>query len=150
MRPATRPRPTRGRDIFRLLLAALYFAAGIFHLATPDPFLLITPEWVPFPRQVILLTGLCEIAGAVGLMSGRLRRAAAIGLALYAVLVFPANVKHAIAGLPSGEVQLGWWYHVPRLALQPVIVWWALFAGGIVDWPFRPRRGWAGEITKHP
>ena len=108
MRPASRPRPTRGRDIARLLLAALYLAAGIFHLATPDPFLLITPDWVPFPRQVILLTGLCEIAGAVGLMSRPLRRAAAIGLALYAVLVFPANVKHAIAGLPLGHVQLGW------------------------------------------
>ena len=30
-----------------------------------------------------------------------------------------------------------WWYHAPRLALQPVLVWWALFAGGVADWPLR-------------
>ena len=129
----------RGRTPARWVLAAIYLTAGVFHLATPDPFLLITPAWVPFPRQVILVTGLCELAGAVGLLTPRLRRAAGIGLALYAVCVVPANIKHAIDGLPAGQVQLGWWYHAPRLALQPVLVWWALFVGEVVDWPFERR-----------
>ena len=61
-------------------------------------------------------------------------------LALYAVCVYPANIKHAIEGIPVGDVQLGWWYHAPRLALQPVLVWWALFAGKITDWPFRKQQ----------
>jgi hypothetical protein len=30
-----------------------------------------------------------------------------------------------------------WWYHAPRLALQPVLAWWALFCVGAVDWPWR-------------
>ena len=126
-----------GRSVGRVVLAALYGAAGLFHLAMPEPFLLITPAWVPMPRAVILATGLCELAGAAGLLTRRLRFAAGIGLALYAVCVYPANIKHALDGLPAGEVQLGWWYHGPRLLLQPVLVWWALFAGGVVDWPFR-------------
>jgi uncharacterized membrane protein len=129
----------RGRTIARGVLSVVYLAAGIFHLATPGTFLLITPDWVPYPRDVILGTGLCELAGAAGLQIPRLRRAAGIGLALYAVCVYPANIKHAIDGLPPGNVQLGWWYHAPRLALQPVLVWWALFAGGVVSWPFRRR-----------
>jgi hypothetical protein len=29
-----------------------------------------------------------------------------------------------------------WCYHAPRLALQPVLVWWALFCSGIINWPF--------------
>jgi hypothetical protein len=33
----------------------------------------------------------------------------------------------------------GWAYHAPRLAFQPVFVWWALFAGDLVDWPWRGR-----------
>ena len=134
---ATMTRPVRGRPAARAVLAVLYLAAGTFHLATPEPFLLITPGWVPFPRQVILATGLCELAGAAGLLTARFRRAAGIGLALYAVCVYPANIKHAMGGLPG--VQLGLWYHVPRLLLQPVLVWWALFAGEVVAWPFRRR-----------
>lgn len=118
-------------------LVVVYLVAGVFHLATPATFMMITPDWVPCPRQVILATGLCEIAGAIALNT-RLRRAAGVALALYAVCVYPANIKHALDGLPPGQVQLGWWYHVPRLALQPVLVWWALFAGEVVAWPFRP------------
>ena len=127
----------RGRVTARWVLAALYLAAGVIHLAMPAPFLLITPDWVPYPRAVILGTGLCEIAGALALPTRGLRRLAGGALALYAVCVVPANNKHAMGGLAGGGMQLGLWYHVPRLALQPVLVWWALFAGEVVDWPFR-------------
>jgi len=118
------------------VLAAIYFAAGLFHLCLPAPFLSITPDWVPFPRQVILGTGLCEVAGAIALMTRWLRYAAGLALALYAVCVYPANIKHFTDAIAAGGVQLGWWYHVPRLAFQPVFVWWALFAGEVIDWPF--------------
>jgi uncharacterized membrane protein len=53
--------------------------------------------------------------------------------------VFPANIKHAIHDLGSATATLGWWYHLPRLALQPVVVWWALFAGRVTRWPFAAR-----------
>ena len=121
------------RVLARHILAALYLAAGTLHLAFPAPFLSITPDWVPWAPLVIRLTGLAEICGAIGLCIPRLRRAAGIGLALYAACVFPANIKHAID-------DPGWWYHGPRLALQPVIIWWALWASGVTDWPFRRAR----------
>jgi len=121
------------------VLALAFGAAGVLHLRSPEPFLTITPGWVPWPETVIQLTGVAEIAGAVGLLIPRLRRAAGIGLALYAVCVFPANIKHAIDQLSAGGVPLGWGYHGPRLLFQPVIVWWALWAGEATDWPFRRR-----------
>ena len=124
----------------RWLLALAYLVAGIAHIRSPAGFIAITPQWVPFPAQVILLTGLAEIAGAAGLMIPRLRRAAGIGLALYALCVWPANIHHAIDDIALGGVHLSWWYHGPRLALQPVIIWWALWASGVTDWPFRRRR----------
>jgi len=130
------------RAAARGVLAAIYLVAGIFHLCTPGTFLQITPDWVPFQPEVILGTGLCEIAGAIALLIRPLRRTAGIALALYAVCVFPANVKHFMDGLPVGGLQLGWWYHVPRLAFQPVFVWWALFAGEVVRWPF-------GQASRH-
>jgi len=128
------------RRMARWLLALAYLVAGIAHIRSPAGFIAITPQWVPFPAQVILLTGLAEIAGAAGLMIPRLRRAAGIGLALYALCVWPANIHHAIDDIALGGVHLSWWYHGPRLALQPVIIWWALWASGVTDWPFRRRR----------
>lgn len=128
------------RRLARLVLALAYGIVGIVHLKSPDGFLPIMPDWVPFPREVVLATGVAEIAGAIGLMVPKLRRAAAWGLAAYAVCVFPANIKHAAEGIAvSGQV-LGWGYHGPRLLAQPVLVWWALWAGGITDWPFRRRQ----------
>lgn len=134
-------RLSRSRTVLRWLLVVIYLLAGVLHVAHPRPFLTIVPGWVPWPEQVVLLTGLCEIAGAVGLTLPRWRRVAAIGLALYAVCVFPANIKHAIDGLVYARNTLGPVYHVPRLLFQPVIVWWTLFAGGVIDWPFGRRRG---------
>jgi uncharacterized membrane protein len=126
------------RTVARSVLAAVFLAAGVLHLTSPAPFVSIIPAWVPWAGPVVALTGLLEIAGAFGLCIPRLRRAAGLGLALYAVCVFPANIQHALDSRP-GDLP-GWWYHAPRLAFQPVIVWWALWASGLIDWPFR-RRG---------
>lgn len=131
------PRRERMRIALRLLLTAAYLAAGVLHLYIPTPFLRITPAWVPYPIAVIALTGVCEIAGAIGLMIPRLRWWAGVMLAAYAVCVYPANMKHAYDQvLVAGELH-SLWYHAPRLMFQPVIVWWALFAGGVTNWPFR-------------
>lgn len=119
-------------------MSIFYVLAGGFHLAFPAPFLTITPDWVPDPSVVIALTGVCELAGAGGLWFPRLRKFAGIGLALYAVCVFPANIKHAFDDLGADHPSvLQWAYHIVRLPLQPVIVWLALFAGGVVSWPLR-------------
>jgi uncharacterized membrane protein len=123
----------------RLLLAAAFLFAGYMHVVRPDVFLRIVPAWVPMPRDTVIITGWCEIAGSVGLMIPRLRRIAAIMLALYAVCVFPANIKHALDYTAHGG-GIGWLYHGPRLLFQPVIVWWCLFAGGVIAWPFRASR----------
>jgi uncharacterized membrane protein len=118
------------RTIARAALALFYAVAGIFHLAWPAPFLLIMPEMVPFPETVVMVTGLLEIAGAIGLLTRRWRRMAGLMLAIYSVCVFPANIRHALSGLDIAVWSPGWWYHGPRLALQPVLVWWALWSGG--------------------
>jgi uncharacterized membrane protein len=121
----------------RWTMMTFYVLAGIAHFTLSEKFLLIVPDWVPFPHTVVLLTGICEIAGGIALASVRLRRLAGIMLALYAVCVFPANIKHAGDDLhrPGGPVNL--WYHAPRLAFQPLLAWWAMFCAGLTHWPFR-------------
>jgi uncharacterized membrane protein len=132
------------RAITRWVLAAFFVAAGIGHLAVPEPFLKITPDWVPFAPQVIFVTGLCELVGAAALVARPLRlwirTWAGIALALYALCVWPANIKQALDHIVLPHIPDSWWYHGPRLAMQPVIIWAALFSAGVVDWPFAARR----------
>ena len=128
------------------MLGAAFVLAGVAHLRWPGPFLSITPGWVPRPELVIAATGVAELLGAGALVAWpRWRRAAAVALALYAVCVFPANVKHAADAVAARGPGAWWPYHAPRLAFQPVIVWWALVAGGVISWPFRARRPGAGS-----
>lgn len=129
-----------GRFVMRVALALLFIAAGIGHLLIPREFLRITPDWVPHAPAVIFVTGLCEIVGACALFVRPLRRWAGIAFALYALCVWPANFKHALDGIHVDGIPSSWWYHGPRLAFQPVIIWWSLFCAGVIDWPFRRQR----------
>jgi uncharacterized membrane protein len=129
------------RAAMRWILAAFYSAAGIVHLVAPDKLLAITPAWVPFAPQVIFFTGVFELAASVALVTRPLRWWAGIAMAVYAVCVWPANFKHAIDGIDLPYVTSSWLYHGPRLALQPVIIWWALYCANVIEWPRRNNSG---------
>lgn len=92
------------------------------------------------PTTIIPLTGTAELAGAAALVqpwAPALRRAGGIGLALYALCVWPANVNHMMIDMArsdGGGLPLA--YHVPRQLAQPLLIWAALWAAGVV----RPRR----------
>lgn len=131
------------RTALRLLLAAFYLLAGAIHVVRPAPFLAIMPSWVPFPDAVVFWTGLAELAGAAALaqpFSASLRRLGGIGLALYAICVFPANINHFIMDMAKPGHGLGLVYHVPRMVAQPLLVWLALWTSSVTDWPFRRKQ----------
>ena len=121
--------------IARLTIAPVFLVAGVVHVLLPGAFMSLMPQSVPSPQLVVVLTGIAEIAGAIGLFLPQTRRWAGAALALYALCVYPVNIAHAVRDLSSGT-GLGWVYHYPRLFAQPLICWWALVAGG-----FRLRMG---------
>ncbi|MGJ4949905.1 DoxX family protein [Bradyrhizobium sp. HKCCYLS20291] len=121
----------------RWIIAIFYLAAGIAHLAAPEQLLAITPSWVPWAREVIFVTGLFEIGASVALLVPPTRALAGIALAIYALCVWPANFKHAFDGVVLPHIPDSWLYHGPRLALQPVIIWWSLYCADVIDWPWR-------------
>lgn len=128
------------RAVVRAVLALFYGFAGYMHLARPTPFLSIMPEWVPWPEAVVLWTGVAELLGAAGLLqpwSPTVRRWAGVGLALYALCVWPANINHFALDMAKPDGGLGLAYHVPRMFAQPVIIWLALWVGGADPWPLR-------------
>ncbi|OYW43945.1 MAG: hypothetical protein B7Z33_14000 [Sphingomonadales bacterium 12-68-11] len=128
------------RAAARWALALLYLIAAGFHFARRAPFIAIMPGFVPAPATVVWLTGLAEGLGALALLqpwAAALRKAGGIGLALYALCVWPANFSHAAIDLARPDGGLGLIYHVPRLLAQPLLIWLALWSSGATD---RPRR----------
>ena len=122
------------RAILRAVLAAFYAFAGYMHIAQPGPFLAIIPGFVPFPEPVVFWTGIAEILGAIALIQPfnlKLRQVGGIGLAAYALCVWPANINHFAMDMALPDGGLGLAYHVPRMIAQPLIIWWALWAGEV-------------------
>ena len=127
------------RGVMRIAMSVFFAAGFALHLLATDQLVAVTPDWVPYPREVVLITGMIELAGAVALLLPKLRRGTGIALAIYVIAVWPANFKHAFEHIVTPPIPDSWWYHAPRLALQPVIAWWALFSTRVIDWPFRSR-----------
>ena len=127
------------RAVMRIVMAAFFAAGFVLHLRATNALVAITPSWVPFPREVVLATGVFELVLAVSLLIPRLRKVSGIIAALYVLAVWPANFKHAFEHVVTPPIPDSWWYHAPRLALQPVIAWWALFStpGGRLAVPAR-------------
>ena len=131
------------RPVLRWLLAAGYLVAAWFHLTAPDPFLRIMPGWVPVAEEVVRWTGVAEALGALALLqpwSLKLRQAGGIALAAYALCVWPANINHFAVDMASEDGGLGLAYHIPRMLLQPVLIWLPLWTGRATDWPWRTAR----------
>ena len=123
----------RGRLLSRAGLAALLAGSGLLHLIFPAPYRRIVPGSLAFGRthEIVLITGLLELACAVAILGRRTRRAGALATMALFVAVFPANLKMAVeAGLP----ERGWprvavlaaWL---RLPLQVPLILWARSVG---------------------
>jgi len=123
----------------RIVMAAFLLGGVVLHFRATDKLVAITPNWVPYAREVVLATGVLEFILAFTLLVPRLRKISGIVIALYVIAVWPANFKHAFEHIIAPPIPDSWWYHAPRLALQPVIAWWALFATRVIDWPFQKK-----------
>ncbi|WP_051215638.1 DoxX family protein [Granulicoccus phenolivorans] len=91
-------------------LAAMFVLTGVVHfVGKRDELIAMVPDFVPDPGLAVTLSGIAELAGAVGLLIPGLALPAAAGLSLLLIGVFPANVNLALSGqdLPLHQ-QLPW------------------------------------------
>jgi uncharacterized membrane protein len=103
---------------------------GFAHFLTPEPFVRIMPAWLPAPMALVLVSGVFEILGGVGLLVRRTRRAASFGLVALYLAVFPANLNQAIHHLTfDGVTPIAPAVLWGRLPLQIVLIAWALWVG---------------------
>lgn len=113
------------KTALRWLFTAFMVVAGVGHFVAPEVYVAMMPAALPAKLALVYVSGLAELAGGLGLILPATRRAAAWGLVLLLLAVFPANVNMAINELPLGERPLAPWILWARLPLQAVLVAWA-------------------------
>ncbi len=125
---ATSDEPALKR-VARWAMVVFMVASGIGHFAITDAYVAMVPSSFPSPRLLVYLSGVAELAGGLGLVAPwpRLRRAAAIGIILLLVAVFPANINMAVnhispPGMHVSNAAL--WARLPFQALFIAWAWW--------------------------
>ena len=93
MDATTRLRVRPGHAIQIAVIALIFLAAGVMHFVVPASYIRIVPPWLPRADLLVVVSGVAEILGGVGVMVPATRRAAAWGLIALLVAVFPANMQ---------------------------------------------------------
>jgi uncharacterized membrane protein len=108
--------------VARWAFAALFVVSGVGHLVAADTFVRMIPPYLPYPRALVLVSGVFEIALGVLLLVPGSSKMAAWGLIALLLAVFPANVhiyRHQeLFPLPP-------LLHLLRLPMQAVLILWA-------------------------
>jgi uncharacterized membrane protein len=107
----------------RYTMSLLYIAAGILHFVRPRIYLSIMPEYLPFPIQLIYISGLFEILSGLLLLFPSTRIPGAWLTIFTLIIVFPANIQMAVTFYKGSNPYL--WVALLRLPLQFALIWWA-------------------------
>ena len=117
---SNRPAMTHLLKRIGLIVVFLWFLfGGVAHFSLTEVEMRIVPPLVPWPRAAVLISGVFELLGAVGILIPATRRAAGVGLFLLTIAVTPANVymlQHAeLFNVPR-------WALIVRLPFQVVLL----------------------------
>ena len=108
----------------RLALALFFVFAGVAHFIAPTPYLAIMPPYIPWPTEMVALSGIAEIMGGLGVLFRSTRRAAGAWLIALLIAVFPANVHAISTGMDLGGHAVPVWMLWARLPLQLLLIIW--------------------------
>ena len=103
-----------------LVIVFLWFLiGGIAHFVATATEMRIVPPYIPWPRATVLVSGVFELLGALGLLHPSTRRAAGVGLFALTMAVTPAHIYMLRR---SDLFDVPCWALVLRLPLQAALL----------------------------
>jgi uncharacterized membrane protein len=110
----------------RFALAVMFAFTAVAHFGRQKESLVrMVPSWISAPRRVIVVTGVLELLGALGLLLLLTAPLAGACLALLLVAMFPANVKAAreqlmLDGKPATPL---WFRTLVQIVFVSALLW---------------------------
>lgn len=119
--------PKWRKEVLRGILCVCIIVVGITHFVKPEQYARIVPPQLPYPIELVYISGFFEILGGIGLAIPYVSVAAAWGLIALFIAVFPANINLAvnniqIDGIPHSP--LLYWVRLPFQAVLIAWAWW--------------------------
>jgi len=116
---------TTSKKVALTIVVLWFLLGGIGHFVVPDFFVGIMPPYIPYHLEVVYISGVFEIIGALGLLFAGTRRWAGYGLILLTLCVTPANIymwqnPELFSHIPSVLLSV-------RLVVQVMLlgcIWW--------------------------
>lgn len=116
----------------RIALSVMLIFTAVAHFAFTKGMAMMLPNFIPYKTETVYLTGIIEIAAAVGLFITGLRVVTGCLLIVFFILILPANIYAAIKGINyqkgtmEGTGLAYLWFRIPLQIL--FIVWTYLVA----------------------
>ena len=105
-----------------------YVLVGILHFVKADFFMNIMPPYLPFPLELVYLSGAAEIVLGSLLLFKKYQSYAAWGLVLLLIAVYPANIYLAFNTAPQEALQVSAfaasWVRLPMQFVLLGIAYW--------------------------
>jgi len=109
-----------------------FILVGIEHFRSPQKFVDIVPNYLPFALFLVYLTGIMEVAGGLGIIYPKTRIMAGRFMVLFLLAVYPANFYMWTNGIPFNGTKLTTNGHLVRLFVQFLLIIAALgFSGDL-------------------
>jgi uncharacterized membrane protein len=111
----------------RIAMGVMLLVTGITHFTNTEEMIAMMPDPMPWKREMIYFTGVCEFLAIPGLILERTRRLAAVLLILFFIAVLPANVVGSMKQVQMGGMEYGTAYLWFRIPLQIFFIWWTWY-----------------------
>jgi uncharacterized membrane protein len=116
-----------------LIVSSFFALGGIAHFVSADFFVAMMPDYLPYHWELVIISGVFEIMGAIALQIPKTREFASYGLMLLCVAVFPANLNMALNANQFPDIPLVMLYL--RLPFQLLIIWFIWWSAKILRNP---------------
>ena len=110
------------------LIALVFVVGGVMHFLRPRFYLAMMPPWLPAAAALVLVSGVFEILGGIGVLVPATRVIAGWGLIALLIAVFPANVQMLLNARAAHASASTMAVLVARLPLQVLLVYWVFKA----------------------
>ena len=113
-----------------LIISLFFFIGAMGHFFKTDSFIAAMPDYLSYHWELVIISGVFELLGAIGILIPKSRVLAGYGLIALCVIVFPVNLNMALYPDKFSEIQSIYLYiRLPLQFLFIWLIWWAIKKG---------------------